>query len=51
MEKEQVIEDHARLQTNEDFRQISDAEIEAKNLENSLNEVTKHEEQADKMAE
>jgi hypothetical protein len=40
---DQDFEDHASVQTNaEDLNGFSDAELEAQNLEKSLNEVNKH---------
>jgi len=41
-EKEQEMEDHAAIATTEDLRGFSDAEIEAQNLEKSLNVVNQH---------
>lgn len=49
---DQDFEDHARVQTNaEDLNGFSDAEIEAANLEKSLNEVNQHQQYSESMAE
>ena len=45
------MEEHERLQTTEDLRGFSDAEIEAQNLEKSLKMVNKQEEDQFKLAE